>query len=149
MTNHTTDLRDKFLALIERMEKAEDENARLRAEIKNWREAKTLFDQTADDNEHLRHQVAALDHELDVLKTELAEKSWRVIGPKFENMPLLGQKVMICTDGKVLDVPAKAAQLSPCFTVWERYAGTFTLIKPGDAWMPWPTEPKLLEPNND
>lgn len=33
MTNHSTDLRDKFLALIERMEKAEDENARLRAEL--------------------------------------------------------------------------------------------------------------------
>ncbi len=33
MTNHSTDLRHKFLALIERMEKAEDENARLRAEL--------------------------------------------------------------------------------------------------------------------
>ncbi len=78
----------------------------------------------------------------DALKADLAQKSWRVIGPTFENMPLVGQKVMICTDGKVIDVPAKAGMLEPSIMIWERYVGIVELctpIEPGDAWMPWPT----------
>lgn len=101
--------------------------------------------------------LQAID-ELEALREELAQKSWRVIGQNFENRPELGEYVMVYTEGKVLDVPANAGWIDrdgdEFWLVWERLIGTpyefCTPIKPGDAWMPWPTEgPKLLEVNND
>lgn len=95
--------------------------------------------------------LRAID-ELEALKAELAEKSWRVIGPNFENLPKTGDYCFVSINGvghSAMAIMCKPP-IRPGEPRWELEIGAWRPIEPGDAWMPWPTDgPKLLEVNND
>ncbi len=89
----------------------------------------------------LRAEIDAVTSHRDMLEVELAEKSWRVIGPNFENLPETNVFCFVFTNG--VGHCAKSIEWEfPHGTYlrkWDFESGEVREMASGDAWLPWPT----------
>jgi len=77
----------------------------------------------------------------------IQDDNWVTITNEEWNIPKIGQRVIVCIDGVVQNVPVKIDCTDPdigcCKYYWDhKDFDESPFVKAGDSWMPWPTKPQ-------
>lgn len=77
----------------------------------------------------------------------IQDDNWVTITNEEWNIPKLGQRVIVCIDGVVQNVPVKLDCTDPDIGLSKYYwdhkdFDESPFVKAGDSWMPWPTKPQ-------
>jgi len=97
-------------------------------------------------NQMLKVEVKPL-FERPVPAMPIQDDKWVTITNEEWNIPKIGQRVIVCIDGVVQNVPVKIDCTDPdigcCKYYWDhKDFDESPFVKAGDSWMPWPTKPQ-------